>query len=65
MSKSQGTIDLENERAKATFPVAELTNFIFGGAENVKQYQRLKQIVESDPVRSSFPFPVLWVNPFH
>ena len=51
--KAQGTLDLEYERSKATFPVGELTELLYGGKAEVERLERIKKLVENDPVRAT------------
>ncbi|CDW74570.1 acyl-oxidase family protein [Stylonychia lemnae] len=42
--------DLLAERKNLNFDQLELTNFVFGGEENYKNYQEWTKILESDPI---------------
>eukprot|EP00127_Corallochytrium_limacisporum_P000176 Clim_evm37s6 gene=Clim_evmTU37s6 len=46
----QTTKDLQNERAKATFNSRELTYVLDGGRENTEKIERIRRLVETDPV---------------
>ncbi|KAF7732469.1 hypothetical protein EC973_003214 [Apophysomyces ossiformis] len=42
--------DLENARRKASFPVADMTRFLRGGAEAVENLEKVRAVIEKEPL---------------
>ena len=41
---------LQEERNKATFPVRDMSTLWYGGEENLQRWERVRKIVEDDPI---------------
>jgi hypothetical protein len=53
-SPEGGIADLARERSSASFPVSQMFEYLSGGKENAAKVLKLQQIIEKDPVRTSF-----------
>ncbi|KAG0236448.1 acyl-coenzyme A oxidase [Actinomortierella wolfii] len=50
MAQSQNVKDLAAARTTATFSVSDMTNYIYGGKENVEQRRYIVSLIEKEPI---------------
>ncbi|KAF9111552.1 hypothetical protein BGX27_004774 [Mortierella sp. AM989] len=50
MAQTQPCKDLAAARAKTTFPVIDLTRYIYGSDENIARRRKIATLIENDPV---------------
>ncbi|KAF9978994.1 acyl-coenzyme A oxidase [Actinomortierella ambigua] len=50
MTQSQNTKDLAAARSAATFDVDDMTNYIYGGRDNVDQRRYIVSLIEKEPI---------------
>ena len=45
----QSTRDIQTARQKASFPIDQLTNYLYGGPENIKKVDKYRAIIANEP----------------
>ncbi|ORZ12957.1 acyl-CoA dehydrogenase/oxidase [Lobosporangium transversale] len=50
MAESQNKKDLAHARSKVSFKIADMTNYLYGGAANVEHRRHLISLIANDPV---------------